>query len=128
MTIGEIFLTAAGVAIIVITIFLVPVLIQLRKVGERAETLLASLNQEVPPLLKNLNESAADLRLLTNSLNRRVEEVEQIIGQARNATDTFFHTVDLFKKTLLPVITKVGTFSAGLYAFLNFFKKSRQDN
>jgi uncharacterized protein YoxC len=128
MSIGELFLAATGLAIIVITIFLVPVLIQLRKVAERAENLLATLNQEVPPLLKNLNDSAAELRLLSSSLNRKVEEVEQILNLARSASDNFMHTSDLFKNTLLPIITKVSSFGAGLYAFIRFLRKSRQDN
>jgi uncharacterized protein YoxC len=128
MTIVEMFLAATGLAIIVITFFLVPVLIQLRKVGERAESLLDSLNREVPPLLNSLNENAAELSALTNSVNRKVAEVEQIIGLARSASENFLQTSDHFKKTLLPIITKVGSFGAGLYAFISFLKKARQDN
>lgn len=128
MTIGEFLMAATGLAIIVITIFLVPLLIQLRKVGERAEALLASLNQEIPPLLKNLNASAVELQLLTSSLNRKVEEVEQILGLARSASNNLLSTSNLFTNTLLPLITKIGSFGAGLFAFISYFKKSRQNH
>jgi uncharacterized protein YoxC len=128
MSISEYFLIVAGLAILTITIFLIPVLIQLRRIGEKAEGLLDNLNQEIPPLLKNVNQSAAELTILTNSLNRKVEEVEQILSLARNASDNLLHTSDLFKKTLLPIITKIGSFGAGLYAFISFIRKSRQNN
>lgn len=127
MTISELFLSAAGLAILAITIFLVPLLIQLRRVGEKAESLLDTLNQEIPPLVKNLNESAAELGVLANSLNRKIDDVEQILSLARNASDNILHTSDLFSKTLLPMITKVGSFGAGLYAFINFIRRSRQN-
>lgn len=127
MTMGEIFLTAAGLAIIVITIFLVPLLIQLRRVGERAESLLDNLNREIPPLMKSLNQSASELGVLTSSLNRKVAEVEQIISLVRNASDNFLHTSGLLK-TLLPTITKIGSFGAGLFAFISYLKKSRHNS
>lgn len=128
MTIGEIFLSASGLAILAITIFLVPLLTQLRRVGEKAEILLDTLNQELPTLVKNLNESATELGILAGSLNRQSGEVEQILSLARNASDNLLHTSDLFRKTLMPLITKVGSFGAGLYAFISFIKKSRQNN
>lgn len=128
MSIGEIFLIIAGVALTIITVFLVPVLIQLRRVGEKVEKLVGDLDRELPPLLNNLNESAAELRVLTNSINRKVDEVDKIISVAKQASDTVVCTVDLFKKTVLPIITKVGGFSAGLLAIFSFLKKSRQNN
>lgn len=127
MTISEIFLTATGLAIIIITIFLVPVLIQLRKVGERAEGLLDNLNREIPPLLKSLNERASELGVLTNSLNRKVAEAEHILSLVRNASDNFLHTSGLLK-TLLPTITKVGSFGAGLFAFISYLRRSRHNS
>ncbi len=128
MSISEIFLVVAGLAVGVITIFLIPVLIQLRRVGEKVENLVSDLNRELPPLLKNLNESAAELRLLTTSINRKIDEVDKIINVAKQASDTLVHTVDLFKNTVLPIITKVGGFSAGLFTLFSFLKKSRHNN
>lgn len=127
MTSSEFFLIVAGVAIAVITIFLVPVLLQLRRVGEKAEKLLGDLDRELPPLLKNLNESASELRILTASINRKVEEVDAIISVAKQASDTLAYTVDLFKQTVLPIITKVGGFSAGLLTIFSFLKKNRHN-
>lgn len=127
MTIGEIFLTTTGLAIIIITIFLVPVLIQLRRVGERAERLLDDLNREVPTLLKSLNDSAAELGVLSKTVNRKVAEVDQLISVARNASDHFLQTSGILK-TLLPTITKLGSFGAGLFAFISFLKRSRHNH
>jgi len=128
MTISEIFLLVAGLAVIIITIFLVPLLLQLRRVGEKVENLVSDLDRELPPLLKNLNETAAELHTLTTSINRKVDEVDKIINVARQASDTLVCTVDLFKKTVLPIITKVGGFSAGLFTLFSFLKKARHTN
>ena len=128
MSISEIFFIVAGLAIIVMTIFMIPVLIQIRKVGEKAEKLMGDLDRELPPLLKNLNESAVELRILTSSINRKVEEVEGIIDTVRAAVDNFTCTAELFKKTVLPIVTKVGGISAGLLTFFSFLKKSRHNN
>jgi predicted PurR-regulated permease PerM len=127
MTSSEMFLMAIGLAIIVIAIFLVPVLIQLRRVGEKAEILLDSLNHDIPPLLKNLNDSASELHTLSTALNRRVEEVEQILSLARNASDHLLNTTGIFK-TLLPYITKIGGFGAGLFTFISYLRRSRHNN
>lgn len=127
MSITEIFLFVAGAAIVVITLFLVPLLIQMRKVGEKVEKLATDLDRELPPLLKNLNESAAELRILAASINHKVAEMEQIIGVARQAADNFSCTVERFKQTVLPIVTKVGGFSAGVLAFFSYLKRSRHN-
>lgn len=128
MTISEIFFLVAGLAVVVITIFLVPVLLQLRRVGEKVEKLVGDLDRDLPPLLKNLSDTAAELHLLTASINRKVEDVDKIINVARQASDTLVCTIDLFRKTVLPIVTKVGGFSAGLLAIFSFLKKARHNN
>jgi len=128
MTISEIFFLVAGLAVVVVTVFLVPLLLQLRRVGEKVEKLVGDLDRDLPPLLKNLSDTAAELNLLTASINRKVEEVDRIINVARQASDTLVCTVDLFKKTVLPIVTKVGGFSAGLLAIFSFLKKARHNN
>ncbi len=93
------------------------------------EKLVGDLDRELPPLLKNLNETAAELRLLTSSINRKVEEVDKIISVARQAPRYLgLHLLTSSKKTVLPIITKVGGFSAGLLAIFSFLKKTRHNN
>jgi len=128
MSVSEIFLLVAGLAITVITVFLIPVLLQIRRVGAQVEKLVGDLDRELPPLLNNLNETAAQLRTLTTSINRKVDEVDRIINVARQASETLVCSVDLFRKNVLPALTKVGGFSAGLLALFSFFKKTRHNN
>lgn len=123
MTFTEIFYLLAGLAIVILTLFLVPVLLQIRRTGRQAERLMANLDREMIPLLKNLNETTAELQLLTTSINHKLSEVERIIHTARHATENFLLASNLVKKTLLPVITQVGGFSAGLLAIANLLRR-----
>jgi len=128
MTFTEMFYLLAGLAIVIITLFLVPVLLQIRRTGRRAERLMDDLGREMIPLLKNLNDATVELQLLSTSINHKLNEVGQIIRTARHATENFLMASSLVKKTLLPVITQVGGISAGLLAIANLLRKKHHQS
>jgi len=123
MTITEIFYLLAGLAIAILTLLLIPVLLQIRRTGRQAERLMTDLDREMIPLLKNLNDTTAEVQLLSNSINHKLDDIEQVIRTARHATENFLMASNLVKKTLLPVITQVGGISAGLLAIANLLRK-----
>ncbi len=123
MPLTEIFYLLASLAIAIITLLLVPVLLQIRRTGRQAERLMADLEREMIPLLKNLNDATVELQLLSNSINRKLDDVEQIIHTTRHATENFLLASNMVKKTLLPVITQVGGISAGMLAIASFLRR-----
>lgn len=122
MTLIETLYLVAVLAIAILTLLLVPVLLQIRRTYRRAELLMANLDQEMIPLLKNLNDATVELQLMSTSINHKLDEVEQVIRTARHATENFLLASSLVKKTLLPVITQVGGFSAGLLAIVKLLR------
>jgi uncharacterized protein YoxC len=123
MPLSEIFYSVASLAIIVLTLLLIPFLLQIRRTYNQAERFIANLDREMIPLLKNLNETADELRILSSSINHKMLETEQIIRTARHATENFLQASSLVKRTLLPVITQVGGFSAAVLAIASLLRK-----
>jgi uncharacterized protein YoxC len=123
MSLEEIYFLLAGLAIVILTILLVPVLLQVRRTGRQAEMLMANLDREMVPLLKTLNDTAAELQILSSSVNHKLDEVEHILRTAKHASENFLLASSLVKKTLLPVITQVGGITAGLLTIANFVRK-----
>jgi len=123
MTLTEIYYLLATLATVIITLLLIPVLLQIRRTGRQAERLMTDLDREMIPLLKNLNDTTVELQLLSTSINHKLDDIEQVIRTARHATENFLLASNLVKKTLLPIITQVGGFSAGLLAIANLLRR-----
>jgi uncharacterized protein YoxC len=123
MPLSEIYYLVASLAIIVLSLILIPFLLQIRRTYNQAERFIANLDREMIPLLKNLNETSDELRILSSSINHKLHETEQIIRTARHATENFLLASSLVKKTLLPVITQVGGFSAAVLAITSLLRK-----
>ena len=77
----EIELGIIVLALVVLVLFLVPVLVQLRKTVEQSERLLKSLNYDLPLLLKEATGSAQTFNRVTNDV-REASERAKVLGQA----------------------------------------------
>ena len=109
-------------AITTLTLLLIPVLLQIRRTARQAEQLMGNLDREMIPLLKSLNDTTVELQLVSTSVNRKLDEIDQVIHTAMHATENFLLASRLVKKTLLPVITQVGGFSAGFLAIAKLLR------
>jgi len=125
LTLTEIFLLVASISVTVITIFLIPLLIQLKRTTKRAENLMEKVEGDLPELLNSMNNTASELNSISKSLNRKLAEVEFILDTARMTVESLFMTSNLFRKTLSPVLTGVGGLGSGLGAFLAFLLRSK---
>ena len=122
MSLPEIFYLLAGLAVIILTLLLVPVLLQLRRTGRQAELLMANLDRELTPLSKSLTDATIEIHHLSNSINNKLDEMEQSIHNFRHASENFLLTSNLVKKTLAPFITQVGGISAGVLAIAHLIR------
>ena len=77
----EIELGIIVLSLVVLVLFLVPVLVQLRKTVEESERLLKSLNYDLPLLLKEATGSAQTLNRVTSDV-REASERAKVLGQA----------------------------------------------
>jgi len=121
---SDIFLIIASVGIVILVATLVPVLHQLKRTAEKAETALEKINNELEPLLHKTTEVTEELHTLSVSLNEKIERTDRIFDTVQQAGDTLLSTASLIKETATPLIVQIGAISAGVGAFTNFFKKS----
>ena len=130
---NEIFLVIASVAIILITIALIPVLLQIKRTARKAELMIDSVDQQLAPLLVTLNQTADELHTLSETINRKLDETDTVIRSLRLAGESLLLTSNLFRRTVSPVITHVGGIGSGIKAFLSFLDfttshKSRKED
>ena len=124
MATSDIFFIIASSGIAIVVVMLIPVLNQLKKTAEKAETTLEKINNELEPLLHKTTEVTEELHTLSVSLNEKVERTDQIFDTVQQAGDTLLSAATLVKDSVTPVVVQVGALSAGIGAFTNFFKKS----
>lgn len=124
MPTSDIFFIIASICLIVIAVFLVPALVQLKKTAQKAEVTLQTINNDLEPLLLRLTEVSEELQSLTSAINDKIERTGAIVDTVQLAGDNLLSTTDYLKKTLTPIIAQIGGIGAGISAFTRFFKKN----
>jgi uncharacterized protein YoxC len=127
----EIFLIISGIAIILLLIFCVPVLIQIWRTTRDVAVTLETLNQDLPMILKNLEEITANINNSTAAVNREVQNITDTIGRFQSVIKNVVNNIEnIAPKTMkLPVfqtVKNVVAVARGVRAFLEvFFSKPR---
>ena len=75
MVIISVATVVVAIALVVLSCFAIPVLIELRKTLAELRQFTTSTEQQMKPLLQDLHETLADLKSLTMDASERVEEV-----------------------------------------------------
>lgn len=125
LSLTDLFMIIAAVAIIVLMFFLVPLLIQLKQTARRAEILMEDLDRDIPAILSSMRTTAAEMQELTGRINHKIAESDEIFQKVKYATGSFLMTGKLLRSTLVPAIIEVAGFSTGIKAFLHVINKSK---
>jgi uncharacterized protein YoxC len=88
----EIELGIIVLSILVLVLFLVPVLVQLRKTVEESDRLLKSLNYDLPLLIKEATSSAQTFNRVTSDV-REATERAKVLGQAIGSIGETVHQI-----------------------------------
>jgi uncharacterized protein YoxC len=64
-----------AVALAVLVAFLIPTIIEIRKTVAAARELIANTDSELKPILREVNEALADVRVVTHGVAEKVDEV-----------------------------------------------------
>lgn len=94
VSLTDLFLIVATISIIILMIFIIPLILQVKQTACRAETLMTNLDA-------------------------KIAETETIIRTAKHAGDSLLLTSKLIRSTLAPAIIQVAGISTGIRAFLN---------
>ena len=121
MTPIDAFTILGSVSLIVIATTLALVLSQIRRTFRKAELLLDTLNRDVGPLCKSMTDAATELEALSIVLYDKVDRSDRIFETVQQSADTLLLASNMVRETVLPVVTNVGGFAAGVRAFSHFF-------
>lgn len=79
--------------ILVLAGFLISLIIQIRKTAREAEITLKKINDEINPLISKINDTVANIRNISEELNRgvtttakAVRGIESVVGNISKAT------------------------------------------
>lgn len=125
MSVLDIFLIVAAIGIGVISIVLVPTLLQLKRTIHQGELFVNNLNQDLTPLLRSLSQTSMELQILSSTLNDKLKRTDRIIDTIQHSSNTLLMATDMVKSTLLPVVSQVGGLSTGIKAIISFFKAAK---
>jgi hypothetical protein len=113
----DLFLIIAGISLIILMLFLVPLLIQLRQSAQQAEKLLIDLNHDLPPTIAALKSAMEDVRKVTAHLETKIIETDAIISTAIYAGESLLLTSRCLRAALQPALTQLGGLGAGIKTF-----------
>lgn len=120
----EIFLVIAGIAIILLLIFCIPILLQIWRTTNAVAVTLETLNQDLPTILRNLEEITVNINNSTTAVNREVQKFSATFGRiqlvVKDVVDNIQDITPMVMKS--PVFQKIKNVIAvakGIRVFLN---------
>jgi hypothetical protein len=115
---------------VVLTVVLVPAIVALRRAGERSERLLAVAEQELGPLLGQLQSLVDELRMFSKEARSEFARMGELTERIHDLTDGVNRTL-----SGLAGLTRVGQLvglaaglKTGLDVFLHRLRKPPGDN
>jgi uncharacterized protein YoxC len=125
VSLTDLFLIIAGISLIILMFFLIPLLVQLRQTARRAESVMDNLNQDLPAILASLKDTVAEMKMVSAHINTKLAQTEAIISTAKYAGESLLLTSNLIRSALTPAITKLDTISTGVRSFFNLIHRPK---
>jgi uncharacterized protein YoxC len=82
-------ITVIAASIVVFTIFLIPVLLQIRRTSRELEKLIDTTRLQMVPLSHDLKAISSEVNGILKSLHRQIDRVEEGITSVRDAARNF---------------------------------------
>jgi len=82
-----------ALTLVVLGIFLVPLILEIRKTAVALREFIDCTETELKPILRELNETLADLKVLTHGTAEKVEDVKSFM-EAVGDTGRNLHTIN----------------------------------
>lgn len=123
MSLLNFFLIVAALSLAGVAIALVPTLVQLKRTALKTELFMDTLNRDISPLLRSLNQTAGTIENLTTTVNEQVERVEGVVDTVEETGRILIRTAEIIRKAVVPMAAEIGGLGAGIRAFLHFFTK-----
>ena len=109
-TVTELCLVIITIVILLLTGFLISMIMQIRKTAREAEITLKKINEEMNPLISKINDTVANIRNMSEELNRgvtttanAVRGIESVVGNISKVT-SLLSVKNLGKKILVSTL------------------------
>lgn len=118
---------AVAVAMIVLVMFLVPLIMEMRRTATTLREFIERMEADLTPTIKELNATLADLQILTNGAAEKVEDV-QCFMTAVGETGRGLRTISTIVSGVAGALSKstlwmTGARVAGSYVMDKLIKK-----
>lgn len=124
----EIAVGIMALAAVVLVVFLVPVLIQLRKTAEESERLLRCMNEDMPVLLLEATQAAQNMNQVASDL-RQASAYARVLGDAVGGVgETVNQVRELVQGGAYTLLTNVGSLLAGFRAAYGVFTQKSESH
>jgi uncharacterized protein YoxC len=114
-------------SVVVLMIFLIPVLLQVRRTAREAEKTLETVRTQIVPLSHDLTVISAEVTGIVRSVHRQVETVEDgisTVGDAALRFREFQGKIErIVEEPLLEIVALFSGLIRGVEAFLRFFRR-----
>ena len=119
-----------AVAVLLVAAFIIPVLLQLQRTAKSLSLTLQLLNQNLPGILKNVEEMTANANRTTTIVAREVEELSLTIRKLQGTFGLIVGVEEIVRRNLhLAFAHKVRTSLAvakGARVFLDYLLRKRR--
>ena len=119
-----------AVAVLLVAAFIIPVLLQLQRTAKSMSLTLQLLNQNLPGILKNVEEMTANANRTTTIVAREVEELSLTIRKLQGTLGLIVGVEEIVRRNLhLAFAHKVRTSMAvakGARVFLDYLLRKRR--
>jgi len=120
-------ITVIAASIVVFTIFLIPVLLQIRRTSRELEKLIDTTRLQMVPLSHDLTTISSEVNDLLKSIHRQVDKVEDGITSVRDAARSLrsfqMEIQRVIEEPLIELAALVRGVLHGLDVFLSGFRR-----
>ena len=119
--------TVIAAFIVIFILFLIPVLLQIRRMSRELEKLIETARMQITPLSHDLTILSFELKGIFQSIHRQVDKIEEGVTSVRNAVldlKKFQEEVQqIVEEPLLELASLVKSITHGLEALLHIFRR-----
>ncbi|UCE07232.1 MAG: DUF948 domain-containing protein [bacterium] len=122
----EISLLLIAIAFLLLSIFAIPMLLQVRRTAKSFELTSKTLNQNLPGILTNLDEITTNLTQTTQAVHDQVDGLKSIVDKFHDMADDVVEFERSIRNEIeAPIMETVTTVSAAIKAIRAFLDALR---
>lgn len=126
----EIVVTIMAVAILLLAVFAIPSLLQIRRTAEAIAVTLQALNENLPGILRNLERITANIDQATVTVNRQVEDLSDSFRKLQKTVTFVADMGQIFQASVripfLNTLTSLAAVLKGMRVFLSVLHEKHE--